>query len=851
MSKCNDNSKIQDDALAAMGGLLTEKYIHASGLPKKLIEDDRVGISIEAIKQAFLDHLNYSRGTNLEYATAYDLYMALSYTVRDRLMHRWIASRKAVNNDKIVCYLSAEFLMGRQLGNNLLNTGLFMQARKALAELGVSIYDILEEEKEPGLGNGGLGRLAACFLDSMSTLDIPAFGYGIRYEFGIFEQTIENGWQVERPDHWLRFGNPWELSRPQLAVKINLGGHVEERTNESGQKLSYWLPARTILGIPYDTMIPGFSTNMVNTLRLWSAGTSRDFDFQIFNEGDYTRAVSEKVYSETISKVLYPNDNTAQGKELRLAQQYFFVSCSLQDILRRQLRRFKTLTNLHELNAIQLNDTHPSIAIAEMMRLLIDEHGLSWDIAWKISSQTFSYTNHTLLSEALETWSVELLSKLLPRHMQIIYEINDRFLKVIRSNYHNDEQKVQRMSIIDEGGERKVRMAHLATVGSHAVNGVAEIHTRLLKAEVLKDFAELWPQKFYNVTNGVTPRRWLMLCNPKLTFLITEHIGKSWLKDLDELRKVEKFVDSKSFCDTWREFKEDNKRDIAECILRYNGIRVASNALFDIQVKRLHEYKRQLLNAMHIIHLYIKLRENPNLDISPRVFIFGAKAAPGYSMAKLIIRLINAIADIVNMDPVVNQKLKVVFLANFCVSLGERVYPAADLSEQISLAGKEASGTGNMKFSLNGALTIGTLDGANVEIREAVGKDNFFLFGLTVDEVKKIRAQGYHPREYYEKDADLKAVIDLLASGHFSQGERDLFKPIVDMLLNRDEYMHCADFRSYIETQQLVSNAYKNEDKWTKMAILNVARMGKFSSDRSIKDYCRDIWRATSVPVSL
>ncbi|HQH27230.1 MAG TPA: glycogen/starch/alpha-glucan phosphorylase, partial [Oligoflexia bacterium] len=662
---------------------------------------------------------------------------------------------------------------------------------------------------------------------------------------------IENGWQVERPDHWLRFGNPWELARPQLAVEVKLGGTVEQATDSHGVRRRHWSPARTVLGVPYDTMIPGFSTNLVNTLRLWSASTTRDFDFQIFNEGDYTRAVSEKVFSENISKVLYPNDNTPQGRELRLAQQYFFVSCSLQDILRRHLRRTKTLCNLHEYNAVQLNDTHPAIAIAEMMRLLVDEHRIDWDTAWKITTQTFAYTNHTLLSEALETWPVELFEHLLPRHLEIIYEVNHRFLEIVRKHFPGDAARTNRMSIIEEGTERRVRMANLATVGSHAVNGVAKIHSELLKHEVLRDFHELWPEKFSNKTNGITPRRWLMLCNPKLTFLITEHIGKSWLKDLAELRQLEDHIDDPALRETWRAFKDDNKRDLAEYILHYNGVRVDPDSIFDIQVKRLHEYKRQLLNVLHIIHLYIQLKQNPELDIAPRTFIFGAKAAPGYFMAKLIIKLINSVADVVNADPLVNRKLKVVFLANFSVSLGERVYPAADLSEQISLAGKEASGTGNMKFSLNGALTIGTLDGANIEIRDAVGPENFFLFGLTVDDVKRMRSAGYLPRYYYDTNPSLRAVIDLLASGHFSETQPELFRPIVDSLLHHDEYMHLADFQPYVDCQVQVDKAYRDKERWTTMTILNVARMGYFSSDRTIREYCNDIWRAKPISVKL
>ena len=831
--------------------LTSERFIHATTLPQTIVEDDRTGMSIEAIKRAFLDHLNYSRGTSLALATPYDLYMALSYCVRDRLMHRWIASRDALNHEKMVCYLSAEFLLGRQLGNSLLNIGSFMQTRRALEELGLNVYDILEQEAEPGLGNGGLGRLAACFMDSLSTLDIPAIGYGIRYEYGIFEQSIEKGWQVERPDHWLRFGNPWELARPQLFVPVKLGGTLDWTTDENGTKRRAWVPAKTILGVPYDYMVPGFRTNMVNTLRLWAAGTTRDFDFQIFNEGDYTRAVSEKVFSENISKVLYPNDNTAQGRELRLSQQYFFVACSLQDILRRQLRRAGTLTNLDSYHAVQLNDTHPSIAVAEMMRLLIDEHAFDPETAWQLTTKTLAYTNHTLLSEALETWPVSLFASLLPRHLELIYAINDKLLQQVKKRFPADNGRLSRMSLIEEGAEKKVRMANLATVGSHAVNGVAEIHTELLKNNVLRDFYEFWPEKFSNKTNGITPRRWMMLCNPKLTFLITERIGKGWIKNLDELKKLEPFTEDPLFRETWRAFKEDNKRDLAEYILHYNDVRVDPESLFDVQVKRMHEYKRQLLNVLHIVHLYLQLREHPELDVVPRTFIFGGKAAPGYAMAKLIIKLINSVAGVVNNDIRTSGKIKVVFLANFCVSLGERVYPAADLSEQISLAGKEASGTGNMKFSLNGALTIGTLDGANIEIRKSVGEDNFFLFGMDVNEVVNLRAQGYSPRRYYESNPALRAVIDAIGGNVFSPTEPGIFQPIVDSLLNRDEYMNFADFQSYIDCQKTAAEVFRDRERWTTMSILNVARLGCFSSDRTIEEYLRDIWHARPVPVKL
>lgn len=845
-----DDSPILEKSIPGSDGKKTMS--HAS-VPKVVVEDDRTGMSPEALRRAVIDHLKCSQGTDKVHATSIDVYQALSYTVRDRLVDRWIKTRYAIEDtkEKIVCYLSAEFLMGRQLGNNLLNIGCFRPTREALFDLGFSVYDILEQESEPGLGNGGLGRLAACFLDSLATLNIPAFGYGIRYEFGIFEQAIQDGWQIERPDKWLRFGSPWEIARPQLTVEIGLGGRTEKYVDEKGKPRTRWIPGRTVLGEPYDTMIPGFSTNMVNTLRLWSAGTSRDFDFQIFNDGDYARAVEEKTFSENISKVLYPNDSTLAGRELRLEQQYFFVACSLKDMLRRHLRLRGALDTFAQYQAVQLNDTHPAIAVAELMRLLVDEHGYDWAPAWSITTNTFGYTNHTLLSEALECWPVALFGSLLPRHLEIIYEINSRFLDEVQRRFPSDENRLRRMSIIEEGAEKKVRMAHLATVGSHAVNGVAELHSELVKKLLLKDFYEMWPEKFTNVTNGITPRRWLLLCNPKLTLLISDRIGKSWVKNLDELRALEDYAEDSEFGHAWHNVKGENKADLAAYILLHNQVRVDPETLFDVQVKRLHEYKRQLLNLLYVIAIYNRLKANPNLSIQPRTIIFGAKAAPGYLTAKLIIKLINSVGDVINNDPSLRDQLKVVFLSNFCVSLGEAVYPSADLSEQISLAGKEASGTGNMKFSLNGALTIGTYDGANIEIRDAVGADNFFLFGMKVADVERVRASGYVPMEYYRSNSELRGVIDAIANGVFSRGDKQLFKPIVDSLLYRDEYMLLADFASYLEEQQKVSDTFMDRRRWTKMSILNVARMGKFSSDRSISEYCANIWNVRPIKVKI
>jgi starch phosphorylase len=809
-----------------------------------VVEDDRTGMDDATFHRALMDNLFYILGVDYKFATPWNIYQALSYTVRDRLIARWIRSRQETREQrvKVVYYLSAEFLMGRQLANNLLNINCFRQTHRALTAMGRSIHDILEQEPEPALGNGGLGRLAACYLDSLATLEIPAIGYGIRYEYGIFKQTITNGWQIEHPDKWLRWGNPWEIARPQHTMEVGFEGRTEWFEDEAGRRRIRWVPGRKVLGTPHDVMIPGFHTNMVNTLRLWSAGTNDEFDFGIFNAGDYSRAVAEKTTSENISKVLYPNDNTPEGRALRLRQQYFFVCCALQDILRLHLLKNPTPENLPDLAAIQLNDTHPSIAVAELMRILVDVHCLSWEKAWEATVGALGYTNHTLMSEALERWPVDLFGWLLPRHLEIIYEINARFLKEVERRFPNDLARQNRLSIIEEGEPKKVRMGHLATVGSHSVNGVAKLHSELVKKELFADFHDLWPEKFSNVTNGVTPRRWVMLANPKLAFLIADWIGKEWIRDLRELKRLEPFADDAGFKETWRIFKWQNKEELSNLIAKRNGILVDPEALFDVQVKRMHEYKRQLLNVLHIITLYDRLRADPNRDIAPRVFILGGKAAPGYFMAKLVIKLIHAVADIVNHDPAVKDRMKVAFLADFSVSLGERVYPAADLSEQISTAGKEASGTGNMKFSLNGALTIGTLDGANIEIREAVGAENFFLFGHTVEEIASIRAKGYDPHARYVSNPDLREAIDGIASNRFSPSEPGVFQPIVDSLLGRDEYFLLADYPSYIEAQDRVAETFRDRERWTRMSILNVARMGFFSSDRAILEYARAIW---------
>ncbi len=817
------------------------------------VEDDRTGTSLETIKRAFTDNLLYTQGKYESIAALHDYYMALAYTVRDRLIQRRIQTLKTyIEQDvKAVYYLSLEFLLGRQLSKNLLNLGLYDSTRQALLELGINLEELMEREDEPGLGNGGLGRLAACFLDSLATLEIPARGYGIRYDFGIFHQTIHQGWQVECPDLWLRLGNPWEIPRPEYRVEVNFGGRTEAYLDAKGRYRVRWLSHQTVFGTPYDLLIPGYNNHTVNSLRLWSAKASEEFNFQVFNVGDYNRAVADKIFSENISKVLYPNDNTPQGRELRLQQQYFFVACTLHDIIRLYLRNHDNFDCFHEKVAIQLNDTHPALSIAELMRLLVDEYLLEWEDAWQISRNTFAYTNHTLLSEALECWSLSLFSRLLPRHLEIIYEINHRFLHQVKQKYPHDLPRLRRLSLIGEGAEQSVRMAHLACVGSHSINGVAQLHTQLLKQDLLRDFSQLWPQKFNNKTNGVTPRRWLLLTNQRLVKLISEQLGQNWIHDLERLRQLEDLVDDRSFRDCWHQIKQDNKQELADYIQRHNGIEVNLDSLFDVQVKRIHEYKRQLLNVLYIITLYNQIKANPQLEIVPRTFIFGGKAAPGYYMAKLIIKLIHSVADVVNNDSDVGDRLKVVFLANYNVSLGEKVYPAADLSEQISTAGKEASGTGNMKFALNGALTIGTLDGANIEISEAVGGSNFFLFGLTAKEVTKLKANGYNPWHYYNTNPSLRQAIAQISSGYFSGNDPDLFRPLVDSLLYRDEYLILADYQAYVDCQERVSKAYLSREQWTRMSILNVARTGKFSSDRTIREYATEIWNVKPVKVEL
>ena len=819
----------------------------AEGAPIRQERDDiRTGNSSEMLKQAILDNLYYVQGTVPELATKNDWYMAVAYTVRDRMIEHFIRWMKELRRPevKIASYLSAEFLMGPHLGNNLLNVGLTDRVREALKELGLDLDIILELEREPGLGNGGLGRLAACYMDSLASLNVPAIGYGIRYEFGIFDQEIRDGWQVEKTDEWLNLGNPWEICRPEIAYYVNFGGRTEKYRNDEGHFRVRWVPDRVIKGIAYDTAVPAYRDEALNLLRLWKSGAVESFDFQAFNVGDYYKAVDEKVISETVSKVLYPNDEPEIGKTLRLAQQYFFVSCSLQDMINIQMLRGKKIETFHESFAVQLNDTHPSIAVAELMRLLVDEHLMDWEEAWKITQQTMAYTNHTLLPEALEKWPLHLFSQTLPRHLEIIYEINRRFLDEARLRFQGDDGRVARLSIIDESGEKYVRMAHLASVGSHRINGVAALHADLLTKTVLKDMYDIYPERFVNVTNGVTPRRWVVLSNPGLAQLLTRTIGDQWIKHFeDEVRKIEPFADDPSFRKELARIKRANKSRLATLVRERTGIAIDPDTLFDIQVKRIHEYKRQHLNVLHIITLYNRIKKDPKQEIVPRTFIFGGKAAPGYFMAKLIIKLINSVADVVNNDPDVGGRLKVVFFPNFNVKNAQYIYPAADLSEQISTAGKEASGTGNMKFSMNGALTIGTLDGANVEIREQVGVENFFLFGLTAAEVEGLKSRGYYPRSYYESSPHLKEAIEQIRSGHFSRRDIGLFRPLIDNLLDHDPFLLLADYQSYIDCQDRVSSSYRNRDNWVRMSVLNVARMGKFSSDRSIREYCENIWK--------
>lgn len=822
-------------------------------LPVPATDDTRTSLARTPIRRAFLDHVFYTQAKLPGLADRNDLYQALAHTVRDRLVQRWISTGEQHLRQpaRTVAYLSAEFLLGPHLGNNLLNLGIQDEVREAMRELNIDLDALLAQEAEPGLGNGGLGRLAACFMDSLATLEIPAIGYGIRYEYGIFQQSIIDGMQVENTDTWLRNGNPWEIQRSDWAVEVKLGGHTEHYSDDRGYYRVRWVPQKTVMGVPFDSPILGYRVNTVNTLRLWRAEATEAFDFDVFNRGDYLGAVNRKVTSENLTKVLYPNDETQQGKILRLEQQYFFVACSLQDMMRILTLHGMPVTAFHEQFAVQLNDTHPAIGVAELMRLLVDEHLVPWDTAWHVTRHAFAYTNHTLLPEALETWPLALFKAILPRHLEIIFEINARFLEEVRIRDLGHGDRAARLSLIDERGERSVRMAHLACVGSHTINGVADLHSKLMREDVLHDFHAIWPEKFTSITNGVTPRRWVALANPRLAGLLTEAIGDRWITDLEQTRALESFVDDGAFHKRWHTAHLANKVDLATLIREQTGVIVNPSSMFDVMVKRIHEYKRQHLAVLHIIALYHRIKTDPHAEIVPRTFLFAGKAAPGYHYAKLMIRLITAVADVINHDPQVHDHLKVAFLPNFNVGFGQKIYPAADLSEQISLAGKEASGTGNMKFAMNGALTIGTLDGANIELRDAVGHEHFFAFGLTAAEVGELRAEGYRPANYYARNPELRAVIDLLQQGFFSKGDTTLFEPIVSQLLQHDPYLLLADFASYVAAQESASQAFLDQRNWQRMSMLSVARAGRFSSDRAIREYCERIWRVQPMSVPL
>ena len=804
-------------------------------------------VTVQEVKEGILRHLATTQGQIPETASTQDYYQAVAFAVRDIVQIllseglKWMYDNKA---QRTMCYLSAEYLIGPQLGNNLVCFDAMELVRQAVTELGVDFDKLLDCEEEPGLGNGGLGRLAACYIDSCATTGVPAIGYGIRYEFGIFSQEIQDGWQVEKADKWLHQGFAWETARPSLAIEVGFGGGTQFVIDPAGQSVVEWNPQEKVYGIPCDIVVPAYGSGAVGMLRLFKAEATEAFRFDAFNSGNYYGAVNDKVLSENISKVLYPNDEQFEGKQLRLKQQYFFVSCALQDMLRILAIQGFGAEHFSEKYAVQLNDTHPSIAVAELMRLLVDQHRIPWEQAWEITRNALSYTNHTLLPEALECWSISLFAQLLPRHLEIIYEINRRFLDSVKPLYPDDIAKIQRLSLVDD--QRKtIRMANLACVGSHAINGVAELHSKLLKQTVLRDFYELSPEKFFNVTNGVTPRRFLALANQELTTLINGEIGKGWIKDLYQLKELEASADKKRFQSKWAAIKLHNKERLAAVIAERTGISVDPSSMFDVQVKRIHEYKRQHLNILQVISQYNRLKRGEKSGFAPRTVIIAGKAAPGYYLAKLIIKLINSVAAVINNDPDTNSLLKIVFFPNYSVKNGNVIFPAADLSEQISTAGKEASGTGNMKLSLNGALTIGTLDGANVEIRQEVGNENFFLFGLVTEEVERIKQEGYRPQSYVEKNPLLQEVFEQLSNGTFACGDRELFRPLVESLLNWDEYMVLADFDAYDKCHQQVDQIYLDKKRWNQMSILNVARMGKFSSDRAIREYCRDIWKIT------
>ena len=822
--------------------------------PGCFADPERAGIDANAVFDGMTEHLFFTLGKLAPTASLHDLYKALSYAVRDRLMTRYLASQEAMRArpQKSVAYLSAEFLIGPQLNSNLLNLGIQKEAEQALKRFGIeSLNHILEVEEEPGLGNGGLGRLAACYLESLASLQIPATGYGIRYEFGIFNQLIRDGWQVEVTDKWLKGGWPWELPQPDETCLVGFGGRTESYIDDKGNYRSRWIPAEHAIGVPHDVPVLGYKVNSCNRLRLWRADATESFDFYAFNIGDYYGAVEEKVGSETLSKVLYPNDGTDEGRRLRLKQQHFFVSCSLQDMIRSLKKRDIPIEDFSKHWIVQLNDTHPAIAVAELMRLLIDEHHFDWEQAWNITSHSVAYTNHTLLPEALEKWDLSLFKSLLPRHLELIYEINKRFLQQIRLRYPGNDSILRKLSIIDEEGGKSVKMAHLATIGASKVNGVAALHSDLIKRQLFPEFAKLWPNKFTNVTNGVTPRRWVALANPELSSLLDKEIGEGWITNMELLKKLEDRQNDSNFLEDFGSTKLSGKRNLAGYIHRQTGILVDPSSMFDVQVKRIHQYKRQHLNALQVITQYLRIKNGEANEMAPRTVIFGGKAAPGYYMAKLIIRFINGIAEMVNADPDMDGRLRVVFLPDYNVKLGEQVYPATDLSEQISTAGKEASGTGNMKFAMNGALTIGTLDGANIEIREKVGEENFFLFGKTETEIVKLQNNNYDPKKYIDSCPELSEALRLVKVGHFSNGDGELFSPLINNLTGADPFFVMADFADYLKVQENVSKAWANRQQWNKMSLLNTARSGFFSSDRSIREYCKSIWNVNELPVEI
>jgi len=815
--------------------------------------NELLGRDISAIEQRFVDHLEFSLAKDKYSATRNDYLKSIIYTVRDHLFERWIETQQTYYNKDVkrVYYLSMEFMMGRLLGSALISRDLTGTVAKALWNLGLSLEELEEAECDFGLGNGGLGRLAACFLDSMATLELPGYGYGIRYEYGIFSQKIKDGYQVERPDQWLRYGNPWEIERPEFSYKVKFYGRVAQDSTVGGGEDFSWADTEDVTAIAYDVPVPGYNNNTVNNLRLWSAKASEDFNLDYFNHGNYDKAVQDKIESEVISKVLYPRDDFIQGRELRLKQEYFMSSATLQDIMRRFKKAHRSFASFPGKVAIQLNDTHPVLSIPELMRLLVDNEKIPWEKAWEITTKTFAYTNHTVLQEALETWRMSLMEKLLPRHVQIIFEINKRFLNDIRIRFPGDEGRVQRMSVIEEGAEKKVRMANLAIVGSHSVNGVARLHTSILKEHLFRDFYAYWPDKFNCKTNGITQRRWLLQCNPPLARLITEKIGERWITDLDTLRSLLNYSESEKMITSWQEIRLINKKKFAAFIKDKHGQEINIHGIIDSQIKRIHEYKRQLLNLLHIISLYEKIKSGNDISMVSRTFIFAGKAAPAYQRAKLIIKLINAIGEKINNDSRIGDKLKVLFLPDYSVSLAQQIIPATDLSEQISTAGMEASGTGNMKFALNGALTIGTLDGANIEIKEEVGDNNIFIFGLTDSQVLQWRQKGYHPGEIVAADDDLKHTLNLIRDNYFSESEPGIFAPIVEDLLSSDYYMVVADYADYLRTQEKVNRLYRNQALWTTKSIINTASMGKFSSDRTIKEYAKEIWHAKGSPIKL